>query len=679
MRRLTLLHLLAALSCSGADKATKPAAPFPPPRPRAAARAQPRPASRTLSREETLKSLSGATFIVAAGWHVTDHPGGYQALEEPARELTVYLVEPEGVDSAHRAIAAAWKLVQPGFARAVKERAAPPPRSPWDAVTQVIYETTTREARFVLALARRQGRRWYVTLVDGKKAAMDRRAANVLTLIRSLKVPGAKEESWAGRKARPLAGKRLGAFVAFVERARVQAKIPGVAVAVVQGGKVALERGFGVRARGGRAPVTPRTLFMIGSVTKALTSFMMARLVDQKRFAWDTPVIKLMPSFGLADAVATRKLTMQHTVCACTGLPRQDMEFIFEYRGVTPEQRVALMSTMKPTTGFGETFQYSNSMVAAGGYIAARTYGPKLKLAQAYAKAMRDLVFRPLGMRHTRLTVAAARRLEHASPHGMNLKLEVVPTRYTDELAVESVLPAGAAWSCLKDMERYLLVELGRGVTPEGQRLVTERNLLKRRQPYARITDKLHYGLGLMVERVHDVQVVQHGGDTMGYQANMFFLPGHDVGAVVLTNAQTGGAFRRAVQRRLLELLFDGEAKAEKRFAFDLAHLEEVTRKELEQIAFKPDLAWLKRYAGAYRNEGLGRITLAVRRGRGVLDVGEWQSAVGQKREKDGALKLILLDPPWQGLELLPQETKANAALELRVGQHRYRFAKTAR
>ena len=71
MRRLTLLHLLAALSCSGADKATKPAAPFPPPRPWAAARAQPRPASRTLSREETLKSLSGATFIVAAGWHVT--------------------------------------------------------------------------------------------------------------------------------------------------------------------------------------------------------------------------------------------------------------------------------------------------------------------------------------------------------------------------------------------------------------------------------------------------------------------------------------------------------------------------------------------------------------------------------------------------------------------------------
>jgi CubicO group peptidase (beta-lactamase class C family) len=450
-------------------------------------------------------------------------------------------------------------------------------------------------------------------------------------------------------------------------------------LAVIQSGKVVLERGFGVRARGRGAPVTPRTLFMVGSVTKALTSFMMARLVDQKRFAWDTPVVKLMPSFGLADATATRKLTMQHTVCACTGLPRQDMEFIFEYRGVTPEQRVALMKTMKPTTGFGETFQYSNGMVSAGGYIAARTYRPKLKLAQAYARAMRDLVFRPLGMRHTRLKIAAARRAEHASPHGMNLKLEVVPTRLSDELAVESILPAGAAWSCLKDMERYLLVELGKGALPGSKRLVSEENLLKRRERYAKITDKLHYGLGLMVEKVHDVTVVHHGGDTAGFQADMFFLPDHGVGGVVLINAQAGGAFRKAVRRRLLELLFDGEEKAERRFAFDIEHLEKVNKKELEQITFKPDLAWLKQYTGTFHNEGLGRITLAVRRGRGVLDVGEWRSTVGQKKEKDGTLKLLTLDPPWQGLELLPGETKIGTELVFEIGQHRYVFSKQGR
>ena len=149
--------------------------------------------------------------------------------------------------------------------------------------------------------------------------------------------------------------------------------MPGVALAVVQDGKIVLEKGLGVRELGANAPVTPATLFMIGSMTKPLTSLMMARLVDRKNFAWDTPVTKLLPAFALGDPVATPQVTMAHSVCACTGLPRWDMEFIFEWDKATPESRIELLRAMKPTTGFGETFQYSNLMVASGGYVAAKT------------------------------------------------------------------------------------------------------------------------------------------------------------------------------------------------------------------------------------------------------------------------------------------------------------------
>jgi CubicO group peptidase (beta-lactamase class C family) len=74
------------------------------------------------------------------------------------------------------------------------------------------------------------------------------------------------------------------------ERAASKLGVPGAAIAVVQGGRVVFEKGYGVREKGKKAPVTPRTLFMIGSITKSLTSLLMAAAVDAGKMTWDTPV-----------------------------------------------------------------------------------------------------------------------------------------------------------------------------------------------------------------------------------------------------------------------------------------------------------------------------------------------------------------------------------------------------
>src|SRR5882724_9389905 len=100
----------------------------------------------------------------------------------------------------------------------------------------------------------------------------------------------------------------------------------------------------------------------------------MARLVAKGNFRWSTPVTELLPDFALADPKVTRKLEMRHAVCACTGMPRRDIDLVFKFKGISPEQRLAEMRAMSPTTGFGETFQYSNDLVAAGGYAAARSF-----------------------------------------------------------------------------------------------------------------------------------------------------------------------------------------------------------------------------------------------------------------------------------------------------------------
>src|SRR5262245_25483760 len=185
------------------------------------------------------------------------------------------------------------------------------------------------------------------------------------------------------------------------------------------------------------------------------------------------------------------------------------MEFFFDYAGATPEKRVEAMKTMKPTTGFGETFQYSNPMVSAGGYVAAHAEGGRKSLGAAYDAAMQAHVFAPLGMKQTTFDFKSVLRTDHASPHAETLKFESVPI--APEVWVTSIRPAGGAWSNIEDMAKYVAVELGKGTRPDGKRVVSEANLLKRREPQVKVGDKTSYGLGLFVEDDHGALVVHHG------------------------------------------------------------------------------------------------------------------------------------------------------------------------
>ena len=254
-------------------------------------------------------------------------------IQEPERELSAAFVE-IAAPTVEEAIAQAWKRWRPDFARTVRATAKPPATSGWDEVAQIAYETGAEERRVVVGAARRKGQTYYVTLIDGAVAAAERRGAQLNIAVGSLEVASRTEENLAGRRAHTLDPARLEKLVAFAEAARKQTNVPGVALAVVQDGKIVLEKGLGVRELGTNEPVTPSTMFMIGSMTKPLTSLMMARLVDSKKFTWDTPITKLMPAFALGDPDATSRVTMAHTVCACTGLPRWDMEFIFESTGI---------------------------------------------------------------------------------------------------------------------------------------------------------------------------------------------------------------------------------------------------------------------------------------------------------------------------------------------------------
>ena len=630
--------------------------------------------TKVLDADTPLTTASGATFEGPKGWAVTKRADGVILLTPPEKDVTLAFVEIDGADG-DAAIAAAWKKLDPQFSRAIDVRSSPPARDGWDAFTQIAYVTPPAESRAVLALAMRKGTKQYVSLIDGSTAGFNRRGAQLQTAIVTFKAKGVEEESFAGKKANVLDSERLSAFATFVEEARAAAGVPGVAVAVVQGDKVVMAKGFGVREAGKKEPVTPKTLFLVGSTTKSLTTLMMAKLVDEKKLAWTTPMTSLLPAFALGDPEITKKVTLADTVCACTGMPRQDMEMFFHYRGRTAERTLESMRSMKPTTAFGETFQYSNTMVLAGGIAAAHAAEPKRPLDAAYDATLRSRVLQPLGMRATTLDFAVATRSDHASPHAIkqDLAAHAMPASADDFVAY--VAPSGGAWSNVEDMAKVLRLELARGQL-DGKRVVSEENLLARRAPRVKITDKSSYGLGLFVDKEHGVAVDHHGGNTLGFTSDMFFLPDHDVGVVVLANEGNANAFRGAVRRRFLEVLFDGKPEAAENLKSSLERRKEAWAKENERVTSPPRAEWLASLAGTWTNSSLGAVTIRADKDLGLLDTGDFKVHFAEKSGPDGAKSLFGIDPPWTGLELLVQQKDGTTTLLLDAAQQKYVFTR---
>lgn len=652
-----------------------PAAPSPPAASEPPAPPSPPVQERTLATDTPITTSAGATFTAPAGFTLREQ-GELLTLIEPTKEAALTFVAIDGGLGRDEAARAAWAKLDPSFALPVAQAQDAPARGGWHQLAQLVYVTPTDQARLVLAVMQRFRSTWYVALLDGKLAAVDRRGAQLSAAVQSLRVPGMELESFADKKP-SLDAKRLEAFSQFVESARQEAGVPGAAVAVIVGDRVVLEKGYGVRELGDPAPVTPRTRFMIGSTTKALTTLMMARLVDAKRLSWDTPVTQLWPSFALGDKETTAKVTLQHTVCACTGMPRRDLEFIFEFEGISPEARIASMREMQPSTGFGETFQYSNLMVAAGGYVASLAAAPRRgKLPSfdaAYAAAMQAQVFGPLGMRSTTLYTDVATKGEHALPHarGLTLAYQTIPLRI--EGAVEAVRPAGAAWSTVGDLARYAMLELAQG-TVGGKRLVSKGALLYRRAPQVKINDDQAYGLGLFVGKDRGVTIVHHGGNTLGFTADWFVLPEHGVGVVLLSNAGGANAFREAVRRRFFELAFDGKPQAQEQLSATIANSKKVLEETRALIKSPVDVEWMNRLVGRYANDDLGKLELR-RDGAGyVLDAGEWSCAVTQETDRDKTDKLMVTGAPYAGFELVPRVENGKTVLVLQAGQLRYVF-----
>ncbi len=596
------------------------------------------------------------TVPIPTNWAIEEMED-YALLSSPENLLKLYLLVVPLQRDAAETIATTWPLVRADFAEEIDTTLEPPSQPPVDA-TLIINYKWDGEGLFYQAVAQVVGDEVYLILFEGDLPEAQRRAAQLGIINTGYTITGTQSTDLSDRTPLPVDAAITVELETYIEDLMPQFKVPGAVIAIVQGGEIVYTNAFGVREQGGTEPMTVDTHMMIGSSGKSLTTTMMAALVDDGLMDWDTPVVEILPQFRMADPELTQQITVRNLVCACTGVPRRDLEFILRASELSAEDVVESLSTFEVFTDFGEAFQYSNQMVATGGYVAAAAGGGAWgDLFDSYAALLRDRVLDPVGMPLTTIYFSdVLQRGEYATPHTLGFDFSYAPLSLEVERMLIPVAPAGVHWSTVTDMANYVLMQLNNGVAADGTRVVSEENLLVTREPQVSVSATSSYGLGWFVGEYKGLRQIEHGGNTLGFTSDVAFLPDAGLGVVMLTNAQVTNSFSGLVRARLFDLVFedvDAEKDAET-VQFILDQLAEQTKRP-ETLADEVNVDAVRRYIGEYTNDALGPMQIELDDMTLMVTIGDYQSPVlplMKEDEPDVVDYYVTLEPPLAGLPL---------------------------
>jgi CubicO group peptidase (beta-lactamase class C family) len=612
----------------------------------------------------------GNTFIAPAGWSV-EVRGPATIVEAPEGDSRIVIVDVRAKD-ADAAVAAGWAAYQPPKwpLQVVNDV---PDKDGWSKQRNYNYQTSPNERRNVGVGVQFANDVWTVVIYDMAQAVGEKRGAQVALIFDKLLPKGYSRETFAGRKAQKLDAARIVKLTKFISDAQKATGVPGVSFGVVQDGKVVFSGGLGPRELGSSATVDGDTMYMIASNTKGLTTLLLAKLVDAGKVTWKTPVTQVLPQFKLGNADTTKRTLVEHLICACTGLPRQDMEWLFQYKGVTPEGALATLATVQPTSKFGEMFQYSNLLAGAAGFAGGHLLYPQLEIGAAYDKAMQTEVFDPLGMKSTTFDYKRAMSGNHSVAHAPDVDGKPAIAVFDLNYSIIPLRPAGAGWSSVNDMLKYVSMELANGALPDGSRYISKGPLLARRDAKVPIGKDAVYGMGLMVDTTYGVPVVHHGGDMIGFHSDMMWLPEQQVGAVVLTNGDPGWLIRGGFRRKLQEVLFDGNPEADADLAAAAKSFFAQIAAERKTLVVPANAQEAGKLGAHYKNAALGDVAVQRSGAKTMFDFGEWQSEVASRRNPDGTTSFITISPGVSGFEFVVG-SGAKKTLTLRDAQHEYVF-----
>lgn len=336
---------------------------------------------------------------------------------------------------------------------------------------------------------------------------------------------------------------------------------PGAAIAVVYRGELVFAKGYGVKRIGEPDPVTPDSLFAIGSNTKAFTAALLGTLVDEGRLRWDDPVIDHLPKFRLADPFLTHAVSVRDLLTHQTGLPKYGGDHLWIGGDVSRRDILDRLRYLKPATGLRQKVQYNNLMWMVAGEVYRAISGER------WADGVRARLFEPLGMRNSLALVGdldIEAGADVAWPHEeRNGSLESLDYENIDVIAA-----AGSILSSATDMTRWLAMHLDDGEL-DGVRILSADTVSEMHavSTNAALDDEIEilsdadwfgYGLGWRVFEYKQQRILRHGGSITGMKAQVGMIPALDVGIVALANFAPGN-LREALLMTVLDEVLGGE------------------------------------------------------------------------------------------------------------------------
>jgi CubicO group peptidase (beta-lactamase class C family) len=427
---------------------------------------------------------------------------------------------------------------------------------------------------------------------------------------------------------------------AWVARSMKEFEVPGLSVAIVKDGKVVVAKGYGVRKLGEATPVDENTLFGIGSNTKAFTAAALATLVDEGKISWDDRVYERLPGFQMYDPYVSHEMTIRDLLTHRSGMGLGEGDLLFwPPTTYSRDEIIQKLRYMKPASSFRSKYAYDNLLYMTAGQIIPAVTGI------SWDDYVRTRIFAPLGMKSSNVSTAAFKAGDNfAYAHSrVEGKLQVVPFS-----SLDNVGPAGSINSSAAEMARWVLLQLNRGkFLDRDARLFSERQSKEMWTPQTLLPigdpppplaalkpTFAAYALGWGTRDYHGRKMVGHTGGVLGFVSRVMLVPQENLGVVILTNAESDGAFDSILNHVLDHYFrlpptdwvaaFKATDTLEKKEADDTLSKMGAAR----NAQSKPSLP-LEKYAGVFQDAWYGTVTIRMETGGLTLTFDHTPGMVG--------------------------------------------------
>ncbi len=335
---------------------------------------------------------------------------------------------------------------------------------------------------------------------------------------------------------------RFDALVALAEAKLAEYKVPGMAIGVIDAG-IVRTRGLGVINVEDRLAVTDHTVFPIASISKTFAATAMMRLVEQGKVSLQAPVRTYLPEFKVSDETVSREATIWNLLTHTGG---------WEGQVSGPERgEDTLRNFVSSITGLMQVappaaaWSYNNAGFSIAGRVIESVTGTSIN------RAIRDLVFTPLGLEHAGTTAGDFIVNRFAAGHANRGD---APPALQRPFSPSVSVTAGGIGLCITDLMTYAKFHMGDGSSARGERVLTPQSLSQMRTPQMRkqSTDD-EIGLAWHLRTIGGLRVAAHGGTLAGHILLLEIAPERNFAIAILTNAQNGWRLIQDVERAALQ------------------------------------------------------------------------------------------------------------------------------